>query len=605
MTAAQERSAVLTTADDEAPVQGEPDGTTLDRIAGLPDGEWRTCRKCHMWLHRERLDRGYGICPHCVHHHRLSARERIGLLVDTDSFQERDAGLKSADPLGFIDEIPYRDRLLRAQRTTGLSDAAVTGTATMAGARVVLAVLDFEFMGGSMGTVVGEKITRAAELAAELRVPLVTVSSSGGARMQEGILSLLQMARTTAAVVQLRQAGVPFISVLTDPVYGGVAASFAALGDVVVAETGTRAGFAGPKVIEQTIREKLPAGLQTAGFLYEHGHIDLVVGRMLLAERLGELVLLLTAAIGRGRRPERAVRPAGRRDGSAAARLDPWEAVQMARMPGRPTAEVYLRLIFTGFVELHGDRMNDDDEAVIGGLAWLGDTPVMVLAHAKGADTAQNVRRNFGMPHPSGYAKARRLLVLAERLGIPVATLVDTPGAHPGVHAEETNQSAAIAETIALALSLRVPIVCVVTGEGGSGGALALATGDRLLMQENAVYSVISPEGCATILFGDATRAPEAARALRPRAADLFQLGIVDEIIGEPVGGAHLDAVQAAQAVTEALRAHLIDLTTLDTDELLRRRRRRIRGYGAPAALDPDATADEPPSVPGKEGNHD
>jgi acetyl-CoA carboxylase carboxyl transferase subunit beta len=607
VTAAQERSSVLTPVDAEVgpSVQGEPDGTTLDRIAGLPDGEWRTCRKCRMWLHRERLDRGYGICPHCGHHHRLSARERIGLLVDTDSFEERNAGLRSADPLDFVDEIPYRDRLLRAQRTTGLSEAAVIGTATMAGARVVLAVLDFRFMGGSMGTVVGEKITRAAELAAELRVPLVTVSSSGGARMQEAILSLLQMARTAAAVVQLRQAGVPFISVLTDPVYGGVAASFAALGDVVVAETGTRAGFAGPKVIEQTIREKLPADLQTAGFLHEHGHIDLVIGRMLLAERLGELVLLFTAAIGRGMRPEWAVRPAGRRDGSAAAGRDAWETVQLARKPGRPTAGVYLRLIFSGFVELHGDRVSEDDKAVIGGLGWLGDMPVMVLAHAKGADTAENIRRNFGMPHPSGYAKARRLLVLAERLGIPVVTLVDTPGAHPGVRAEETNQSGAIAETIAQALSLRVPIVCVVTGEGGSGGALALATGDRLLMQENAVYSVISPEGCATILFGDATRAPEAARALRPRAIDLFQLGVVDEIIAEPIGGAHVDAVQAAAAVTEALRAHLVELTALDTGELLRRRRRRIRGYGAAAAPDTATTADGPHAMPGKGENHD
>jgi acetyl-CoA carboxylase carboxyl transferase subunit beta len=556
----------------------------LNRIAALPDDTWRACGGCRTVVHGDRLSKNQGVCPECGHHARLSARARIAQLVDTGTFEEHYAEYASGDPLEFVDRMRYPDRLARARKDTGLTEGVVTGVALVGGHPVVLAVLDFAFLGGSMGSVVGEKITCAAELALARRIPLITVAASGGARMQEGILSLLQMAKTAAAIGRLRAAGVPFVSVLTDPVYGGVAASFAALGDLIVAESGTRAGFAGRQVIEQTIRQKLPTSFQTAEFLHEHGHIDLIVSRLTLATVLRD-VAAFCAAAQHMPRPNAAPGPMA----SSLQEPDAWEAVRLARNPGRPNATMYLDRIFSRFIPLHGDRWSGDDEAMVGGLAWLDDMPLVVLGHCKGRDTAENVRRNFGMPHPAGYRKAIRLMSLAERLGVPVVTLVDTPGAYPGIRAEEDNQSGAIAEALALSAGLRVPIVSVVTGEGGSGGALVLATGDRLLMQENTVYSVISPEGCATILFGDGARAPDAARALRLSAPYLYQFGIADELVPEPEGGAHLDPDSAAVVIADALRRNLSELLACTPDELVANRYRRLRSFGASALPSQDA----------------
>jgi acetyl-CoA carboxylase carboxyl transferase beta subunit/acetyl-CoA carboxylase carboxyl transferase alpha subunit len=549
----------------------------LARINALPDQTWHSCPGCAAVVHHERLARQQHICPECGHHLRLRAEQRVRLLVDADSFEPWHTDLRAEDPLGFVDRMPYPVRLARARAATGMADAALCGGATMGGHPVVLFVLDFAFLGGSMGSVVGELFTRAAEAALARRVPLVAVYASGGARMQEGVLSLVQMAKTAAVVRRLRDAGVPYLSVLTDPVYGGVAASIASLGDVIIAEEGARAGFAGPKVIEQTIRQALPPGFQTARFRYEHGHVDAVVRRPELPGVLTRLVEFCAAA-GEERPlpgplpgpPE----PVGDdRDG--------WEAVRQARAPGRPTTQWYLGRICTGFVELHGDRWESDDPAVIGGVGLLGGTPVVLIGYAKGEDVQDNVRRNFGMPHPAGFRKAIRLFDLAERLRVPVVTLVDTPGAYPGLQAEEGNTSGAIAECLAKCAGLRTPVISVITGEGGSGGALALAVADRLLIQENGIFSVISPEGGATILFGDATRAPDAARALRLRAVDLRRLGVADELIAEPPGGDPADALLAA------LTRHLADLADLPVDELLDRRYRRLRALGSADVVEP------------------
>ncbi|WP_234361639.1 acetyl-CoA carboxylase, carboxyltransferase subunit beta [Plantactinospora sp. BB1] len=577
--------------------------STLDLINGLPDGVWQPCPRCAALLHRDRLARALHTCPECGHHLPLRADDRIALLVDPDSFVEHDADLTAADPLEFTDRMPYPQRLARARARTGRADGAVLGMATIGGHRVALVVLDFAFLGGSMGSVVGEKVARAAETALDHGVPLVAVSASGGARMQEGVLSLLQMAKTAAAIRLLRDAGVPYVSVLTDPVYGGVAASFASLGDVIIAEEGTRAGFAGPRVIEQTIRQPLPAGFQTARFLHEHGHVDLVVRRQELRGVLARLVGFCAAAAGTSagspvataaRRPSRAP---GHDDRPERA-VDAWTAVGRARAADRPTVRQHIERIFGDFVELHGDRWERDDSAIVGGLARLDGSPVVVVGHAKGRDTRENVANNFGMPHPAGYRKVMRLFELAQRWGVPVVTLVDTPGAYPGLAAEEGNQSAAIAETLALAAGLRTPVVAVITGEGGSGGALALAVADRLLIQENGVFSVISPEGCAVILFGDAGQAPVAARALRLRAEDLGRLGVVDEILPEPPG----DPERAAGLVAEAVGRLLRQLAGVPVEELLAARYRRLRGYGV---LAPDGTATgSPVAEPWKEGAH-
>ncbi len=262
------------------------------------------------------------------------------------------------------------------------------------------------------------------------------------------------------------------------------------------------------------------------------------------------------------------------------ANLTRWQRVQVARAPGRPTALDHVAGIVDGFVELHGDRTLGDDPALVGGLAKLDGTGVVVLAQQKGRDTKENIHRNFGMPHPSGYRKAMRLMELADKFRLPVLALIDTPGAYPGIAAEEQGQAWVIAESIRRMSRLRVPAVAVVVGEGGSGGALAVGVANRVLILEHAVYSVISPESCAAIRWRDAAEAPKAAEALRLTAPDLLEQGVVDEIVAEPLGGAHQDPAATVAATAAAVRAAFASLSDRSPAELVAQRRERFRHMG-------------------------
>lgn len=257
--------------------------------------------------------------------------------------------------------------------------------------------------------------------------------------------------------------------------------------------------------------------------------------------------------------------------------LTRWQTVQVARHINRPFTLDYIRLIFTDFIELHGDRAFADDHAIVGGLARLDGEPVMVIGHQKGRDTREKVFRNFGMPNPEGYRKALRLMEMAERFGLPIITFVDTPGAFPGIGAEERGQAEAIARNLREMSRLRVPIVVVVTGEGGSGGALAIAVGDRILMLQHSIYSVISPEGCAAILWSDGTKGEVAAEALKPTARDLKELNVIDEIVPEPPGGAHRDHEGVAKSVHKAIARNLRELRAITVDQLLEGRYDKFR----------------------------
>ena len=261
--------------------------------------------------------------------------------------------------------------------------------------------------------------------------------------------------------------------------------------------------------------------------------------------------------------------------------LTPMQRVQVARHPRRPYALDYLRTVFTDFVELHGDRLFRDDPAIVGGWARLDGETVMVIGHQKGRDTKDNLKRNFGMAHPEGYRKAMRLMKLAEKFGAPVVTLVDTPGAYPGLGAEERGQAEAIAKNLIEMASLRTPTITAVIGEGGSGGALAIGLADRVIMLENSVYAVISPEGCAAILWKDSSQRERAAEALKLTAEDLLALGVIDEIIPEPAGGAHSDPDAAGQALGDALRRQLRTLRKIRVEKLLKRREEKYLSLGA------------------------
>ncbi len=577
-------------------------GTPGRAVPGTPeaanDVRWAKCPVCRAYVYLKRLARHSMVCPECSHHWRIPVRDRLGLLLDEGSFAESGAHLLPGDPLGFHDTVPYAQRLAAAQHRTGDADAMTYGTATIEGSAVVVAVLDFAFMGGSMGSVVGEKISRAARLALRLSTPLLLICASGGARMQEGALSLMQMAKTSQELARLREAGVLCVNLNTDPTYGGAMASFAMLGDVIIAEPGARIGFAGPKVVAQTIREELPDGFQTAEFLLEHGMIDMVVARDGLRPVLGRLL--------RMHRPPDPWSPAERidkvlvTDPTRLRQRPPWDVVRSARDLRRPTTTDYCAMVFDEFVELHGDRVSGDDGAVVAGLGRMGGRTGVVIGLQKGHDPVALVERNFGMPNPSGYHKARRMMAYADRFGLPVVTLVDTPGAYPGAAAEENGQGTAIAECIMCMSRLRVPAVVVVTGEGGSGGALALSVGNRVLMLQNTYFSVISPEGASTILWGTSSEAARAAEALKITAPDLLTSGVIDGVVPEPEGGAPADPHATARALRSALLQSFAELDHLTPDELLADRYARFARFGAPAEPTP-APQPPGPASPGSE----
>lgn len=481
------------------------------------------------------------------------------------------------DPLGFTDRVPYATRLNTARETTGSSDVVTAAIGAVDGHLLVVAVMEFAFLGGSLGVAAGEAITAAAETALAERVPLILVTASGGARMQEGVLSLMQMAKTAAAMAALDDAGLLTVTIVTDPTYGGVAASFATLSDVVVCEPGARMGFAGPRVISQTLGERLPDGFQTAEFLLRHGLVDDVRPRA----ELRHLLSALLSATGANRRPTAGLqRPAVVRDPRQLPVRSARQVLTLARETTRPTTTDHLAYWMDSFVELHGDRTSGDCPAIVGGLGTMERRPVMLIGHQKGHSTTEMVRRNFGMASPAGYRKVVRLVRMAAKLDVPVVTLIDTPGAEPGVDAERNGQAGAIAECLRVFSTVEVPVVAVITGEGGSGGALALGIADRVLISANGVYSVISPEGCAAILWKTPEASTAAAAALRIDPRSLLELGVVDGVVAEPDGGAHRDPAAASLLVRDAVLATLDELGQIKAADRVRARRDRYRAFG-------------------------
>ena len=494
----------------------------------VPEGLLKKCNKCGAAILTEEVKSAGYICPKCQGYFRVHAYERIRMTVDEDSFEEWEKDMEFVNPLEFKG---YEEKVKSLKEKTGLSEAVVTGKASIEGNPAVIAVCDGQFLMASMGQVVGEKITRAVERATKEQLPVIIFACSGGARMQEGIVSLMQMAKTAAALKQHSDAGLLYVSVLTDPTTGGVTASFAMLGDVILAEPKALIGFAGPRVIEQTIGEKLPKGFQRSEFLLEHGFIDRIVERKEMRTVLANILQMHQNFKGSvTQSPIQTVE----KERQSVQKKDAWERVTISRKNDRPVGQDYIRTLFFDFLEFHGDRCYGDDPAIIGGIARFAGIPVTVIAQAKGKSTKENVAHHFGMPSPEGYRKALRLMKQAEKFKRPILLFVDTPGAFCGIEAEERGQGEAIARNLFEMSSMKVPVLSVVIGEGGSGGALALAVADEVWMLENAIYSVLSPEGFASILWKDSKRASEAAAVMKLTAADLKKLGVIEAVIAEP-----------------------------------------------------------------------
>ena len=547
-----------------------------------PEGLWLKCPKCGEVVYRDDVKAHGYVCPKCEGYFRIGTRTRIRMVADTGTFQEWFTDLETENPL----EYPgYEEKIADLQEKTKLHEAVTVGKCMVNGLETVLGVCDARFLMGSMGYVVGEKITRAFERATEEKLPVVLFTSSGGARMQEGIVSLMQMAKTSAAIRKHSEAGLFYLPILTDPTTGGVTASFAMLGDVILAEPGALIGFAGPRVIAQTIGQKLPEGFQRAEFLVEKGIIDGVVERQELKETVWKLLKIHQDSMkyihyGKTQNVEnfpeiRSSRGKAGTDGKS--ELTAWERVEISRSKERPTTLSYVQQIFDEFLELHGDRAFRDDGAVIGGIAMFGGQPVTVIGQQKGKNVKENIYRNFGMASPEGYRKALRLMKQAEKFGRPVVTFVDTPGAACGIEAEERGQGEAIARNLLEMSGIQTPMVSILIGEGGSGGALGLAVADEVWMMENATYSILSPEGFASILWKDGKRAKEASEVMKITAKDLKKLQIIEKVIREPEPANEENLPEIAEEIREDLDGFLRKSCQKTREQIVEERYERFR----------------------------
>ncbi len=497
------------------------------------------CPKCGKMVNRARVVKQKYVCYECGGYFRVKANNRINMIADPKTFKPWFEGLTNDNPLSFEG---YEEKLAKVKADTGLDEAVTIGKCKVFGEEIVLGVCDSRFLMSSMGHVVGEKITLSIERAIEEKLPVFLFCCSGGARMQEGIVSLMQMAKTSAAIEKLGEAGLLYCPILTDPTTGGVTASFAMLGDVIMAEPGALIGFAGPRVIRQTIGQELPEGFQTAEFLVEHGIIDGIVKRQNLKKTIYFLVKAHQNKAGNYAKfgdidYKSVVSELVREKAHYAAEKTAWEKIKAVRSVSRASSLDYIETIFDQFVEAHGDRAFRDDPAIIGGIGFIGSQPVTVIAGHKGRDLQECKERNYGMPMPEGYRKALRLMKQAEKFNRPIVCFVNTPGAFPGIEAEERGMGESIARNLMEMSALKVPVLCILIGEGGSGGALATAVGNEVWMLEDATYSILSPEGFASILWKDGSRAEEASGIMKITAGDLKELKVIEQIIPE-FGGA-------------------------------------------------------------------
>ena len=540
------------------------------------------CPKCGKSVERDRVVKKKYICYECGGYFRVKVPNRIRMVADPHTFEPWFTDTPVHNPLAYAG---YEEKLAEAREKTGLDEAVTVGRCKVFGEDIVLGICDSRFMMASMGQTVGEKITAAIERAIELKLPVFLFCCSGGARMQEGIISLMQMAKTSAAIQKLGEAGLLYCTVLTDPTTGGVTASFAMLGDVIMAEPGALIGFAGPRVIKQTIGQELPQGFQTAEFLEEHGIIDGIVKR----ENLKKTIYFLIkshqcrekeyAAFTPGTEFHFKLNEILKEQAWTMRPKNAWEKVKAVRRVERPQAIDYMEYIFDYFVEAHGDRVFRDDPAIIGGIAFLDGQPVTVIAEHKGKDIKECQERNFGMPMPEGYRKALRLMKQAEKFNRPIISFVNTSGAFCGIEAEERGQGEAIARNLKEMSALKVPVLCIFIGEGGSGGALATAVGNEVWMMENATYSILSPEGFASILWKDSSRAKEASEVMRITAQDLKMLHVVEKVIPE-FGGADAKTTEAiAGYMKENIKGFLERYRGMDGEQIAAERYERFRRF--------------------------
>ena len=532
--------------------------------------ESKYCLMCSTDLLGSDTYKKYKVCSTCGFHYSMSAKDRIESLVDFQSFKEINRNLISVDPISFTPSALYKETFYNDQKRTGITEAVLTGVCSIDGIQCMIIVFDFGFMGGSIGCAVGQKISLAIENATKKKLPIVSVVSGGGSRIHEGVLSLMQMAKTTIAINKHNERGLPFISIFSNPSTGQAFASFGNLADITIGEPGAILGY-NPVGLIQNENSKVEYDQQTSESHLDHGLIDAITPRTELREIVSVILDLLQREFTLNRMNKSgdiAIEPA---------KNMAWHSVQLARHNSRPTALDFMARILDNFLEIHGDKQYSDDPAISCGIGQIGGQTVVVIGQNRSVDPVSGEALRI---MPEGFRKSQRAIRISEKFNLPIISLIDTPGANITLQAENRGLAHSVATTMSLFARQNSPTIAVIIGEGGSGGALSMGIADRVIMLENAIFSAISPEEAASLIYRDESRANEAAETLKLTASDCQSLGIVDLIVTEPEGGAHTDHYEAARLLKRALLQQLFEVQNSSKRKRLKERHKKFKDIG-------------------------
>ena len=541
--------------------------------------EDKICFACNKDIEKSSKFKIYKICSEkdCNFHFHISAKERINLIIDSGSFKEINKNLSSNFEQIAQEELEnYDEKIKSDQFRTGLDEAAVTGTAKVNGKQITVIALDFGFLGGSMGLIVGEKIPLAYELEAKKQFPVITIINSGGTRVQEGVISLMQMSKTVSAANLLKNSNIPMISILCNPSTGQVMSSFATLSDIIIGEPGAKIGYSSYRKLRNKNPDESKDQYTSEDFL-KRGFVDLVINREDLKYQISTLIDILKPKYSYKSKKIKITKNKNLKFNNAL------ESLKISRNIDRPKASIYINNIFSDFIELHGDRINDDDDSVIIGLGKILNEPFILIAQERKIITKSNnnVVRNYkNKIIPSGFRKANRALKLAEKFKIPCLCLVDAVYPELSLKSEYSGLAFSISELISTKLNLETPILSVIIGEGGSETALAFSIADSIMMQKNSIFTPLSPEEAAKIKLGDSRKVKEISNIMKFTSEDCLKLGIIDRVIDEPSEGSHQNYLESSKLLQEGIIEELSLIRNVYPKTLAKRRSNKFRKMG-------------------------
>ena len=535
------------------------------------------CFACKIDLNNSSKYRNFKICAECNFHFHIPAKERINLIIDRGTFKEINKNLSSNFEQIAQEELEnYDEKIKSDQFRTGLNEAVVTGTAKINGEDIIIIALDFGFLGGSMGLIVGEKVALAYELASKKNLPAITIINSGGSRIQEGVISLMQMSKTVSAANLLKNSNIPMITILCNPSTGQTMSSFATISDIIIGEPGAKIGYSSYRKLKNKNSDDSRKQYTSEEFL-TNGFIDLVVSRDELKYKISVLISILKPKYSYKSKKLKITKNKNLKFNNAL------ESLKISRNIDRPKSSIYINNIFSEFIELHGDRIGNDDNSVIIGIGKIINEPFILVAQERRVITKSNnnVSRNYNNKiMPSGFRKANRALKLAEKFKIPCLCLVDAVYPELSLKSEYSGLAYSISELLSNKLSLETPILSIIIGEGGSETALAFSIADSIMMQKNSIFTPLSPEEAAKIRLGDSRKVKEISNMMRFTSEDCLKLGIIDRVIDEPNEGSHQNHLESSKLLQEGIIEELSLIKNVYPKTLAKRRANKFRKMG-------------------------